>query len=36
MRPWTLAKEHENIQDDAVFADVAWDKNAAVFEQNTC
>ena len=30
---WTLAEEHENIQDDVVFADVAWNKYAAVFKQ---
>ena len=30
---WTLAEEHENIQDDVAFADGAWNENAAVFEQ---
>ena len=30
---WTLAEEHENIQDDVAFVDGAWNKNAAVFEQ---
>ena len=30
---WTLAEEHEDIQDDVVFADGAWNENAAVFEQ---
>ena len=30
---WTPAEEHEDIQDDVTFADGAWNKNAAVFEQ---
>ena len=30
---WTLAEEHENIQDDVTFAEGAWNENAAVFEQ---
>ena len=30
---WTLAEEHEDIQDDVAFADGAWNENAAVFEQ---
>ena len=30
---WTLAEEHENIQDDVAFVDGDWNKNAAVFEQ---
>ena len=30
---WTLAEEHEDIQDDVAFVDGAWNKNAAVFEQ---
>ena len=30
---WTLAEEHEDIQDDVAFVDVDWNKNAAVFEQ---
>ena len=30
---WTLAEEHENIQDDVTFADGAWNENATVFEQ---
>ena len=30
---WTLAEEHEDIQDDVTFADGAWNENAAVFEQ---
>ena len=29
---WTLAEEHEDIQDDVVFEDSAWNENAAVFE----
>ena len=29
---WTLAEEHEDIQDDVAFADGAWNENAAVFE----
>ena len=29
---WTLTEEHEDIQDDVVFADGAWNENAAVFE----
>ena len=29
---WTLAEKHEDIQDDVVFADVAWNENAVVFE----
>ena len=30
---WTLAEEHEDIQDDVAIADGAWNENAAVFEQ---
>ena len=30
---WTLAEEHEDIQDDVAFEDVDRNKNAAVFEQ---
>ena len=30
---WTLVEEHEDIKDDVVFVDVAWNKNVAVFEQ---
>ena len=30
---WTLAEEHEDIQDDVAFADGDWNENAAVFEQ---
>ena len=30
---WTLAEEHEHIQDDVVFVDGDWNENAAVFEQ---
>ena len=30
---WTLAEEHENILDDVIFAEGAWNENAAVFEQ---
>ena len=30
---WTLAEEHEDIQDDVAFVDGDWNKNAAVFEQ---
>ena len=30
---WTLAEEHEDIQDDMAFVDGAWNENAAVFEQ---
>ena len=30
---WTLAEEHEDIQDDVSFVDGAWNKNAAVLEQ---
>ena len=30
---WTLAEEYEDIQDDVVFADGAWNENAVVFEQ---
>ena len=30
---WTLAEEHEDIQDDVAFVDGAWNKDAAVFEQ---
>ena len=30
---WTLAEEHENIQDDVAFVDGDWNENAAVFEQ---
>ena len=30
---WTLAEEHENIQDDVTFAEGAWNENAAVFKQ---
>ena len=30
---WTLAEEHEDIQDDVAFVDGAWNKNAAAFEQ---
>ena len=30
---WTLAEEHEDIQDDVAFVDGAWNENAAVFEQ---
>ena len=30
---WTLAEEHEDIQDDVAFADGAWNENGAVFEQ---
>ena len=30
---WTLAEEHEDIQDDVAFADGAWNENADVFEQ---
>ena len=30
---WTLAEEHEDFQDDVVFADGSWNENAAVFEQ---
>ena len=29
---WALAEEHEDIQDEVVFADDAWNENAAVFE----
>ena len=29
---WALAEEHEYIQDEVVFADGAWNENAAVFE----
>ena len=30
---WALAEEREDIQDEVVFADGAWNENAAVFEQ---
>ena len=30
---WTLAEEHEDIQDDVAFVDGDWNENAAVFEQ---
>ena len=30
---WTLAEEHEDIQDDVTFADGVWNENAAVLEQ---
>ena len=30
---WSLAEEHENIQDDETFAEGAWNENAAEFEQ---
>ena len=30
---WTLAEEHEDIQDNVAFVDGEWNKNAAVFEQ---
>ena len=30
---WTLAEEHDNIQDDVTFAEGAWNENAAEFEQ---
>ena len=30
---WTLAEEHEDIQDDVTFADDVWNENAAMFEQ---
>ena len=26
---WTLAEEHENIQDDVTFAEGAWNENAS-------
>ena len=29
---WALAEESEDIQDEVVFADGAWNENAAVFE----
>ena len=29
---WTLAEEHEDIQDDVAFVDGVWNENAAVFE----
>ena len=29
---WAVAEEHEDIQDEVVFADGAWNENAAVFE----
>ena len=29
---WTPAEEHEDIQDEVVFADGAWNENATVFE----
>ena len=29
---WALAEEREDIQDEVVFADGAWNENAAVFE----
>ena len=29
---WTLAEEHEDIQDDVAFVSGAWNENAAVFE----
>ena len=32
---WTLAEEHEDIQDDVAFVDVDRKGNAAVFEQDT-
>ena len=31
---WTLAEEHEDIQDDVAIAAGAWNENAAAFEQN--
>ena len=30
---WTPVEEHEDIQDDVVFADGAWNENAVVLEQ---
>ena len=30
---WALAEEREDIQDEVVFADGAWNENDAVFEQ---
>ena len=30
---WTLAEEHEDIQDDVAFVDGDWNENTAVFEQ---
>ena len=30
---WTLAEEHENILDDVIFAEGAWNEHAAVFKQ---
>ena len=30
---WTLAEEHENIQDGVVFVDGDWNESDAVFEQ---
>ena len=33
---WTLAEEHEDIQDDVAFVDGDWNENAAVSEQKDC
>ena len=29
---WAVAEEHEDIQDEVVFADFSWNENSAVFE----